>query len=181
MPLYNDDGTFDYTNEMQAEQTYGMVGYEPPAADLFSVDYAMNFINNAGTATQDAPFMGNFGGAESAGEAITAQAPKEDEGMVNRLFGWFDKKNDRTQGAIVTLAGSFIKGMFSYSDEQRKVKALEKQADASMLNAQNNVDVQNTKFANASSIGKTNFGAAPKGLIYSNKLAERQRRSGYGG
>lgn len=100
----------------------------------------------------------------------------------SKALGWFEGQKDQTKGAMVTLAGSFIKGLFSYGDEQRKLKSSEKIADASMLNATTLAEKTDKQFANASSIGNTNFGAKPAGgLIYSNKLAQRQTRAGYGG
>lgn len=113
-------------------------------------------------------------------------APSLGSNWISEMFGnalkWYEKQGDMTKGGINTMAGSFIKGLFSYNDEQRKIKALEKSSEANMMNAQTNASTADRKFSNASAIGQTNFGAAqPQGLIFRNKLAPRQTRAGYGG
>jgi len=89
---------------------------------------------------------------------------------------WYEKQDKETKGTLLSLAGSFVKGAFGYKNEERKLKSSEKTADAAMLTAQTNADATNKKFANASAIGGTNFGAKPL-MAYSNKLAQRQERN----
>lgn len=126
-------------------------------------------------------------GTSAPGAGLAAESGGQPAGLgenwltegFGKAMGWFDGQKDSTKGAMVTLAGSFLKGLFSYSDEQRKMKAMEKSSEASMLRATTEANLSQQKMANASSIGQTNFGAAPAGgLIYSNKLAERQKRAG---
>lgn len=117
--------------------------------------------------------------AESGGQAAAGLGGNWLSEGFGKAMGWFDGQKDFTKGAMVTLAGSFLKGLFSYGDEQRKMKSLEKSSEANMLRATTEANLAQQKMSNASSIGQTNFGAAPAGgLIYSNKLAERQKRAG---
>lgn len=126
-------------------------------------------------------------GTSAPGAGLAAESGGKPAGLgdnwlsegFGKAMGWFDGQKDSTKGAMVTLAGSFLKGMFSYSDEQRKMKAMEKSSEANMLRATTEANLSQQKMQNASSIGQTNFGAVPAGgLIYSNKLAERQKRAG---
>lgn len=175
------------TGSPEFDAAIGVAGQDFSQPDPFDAGLALVTSALSGGATDDA-FMGNYGGAENASEAITS------DGGVAKTLGdnwlsdgfdkawkWFDGQKDTTKGAMTTLAGSFIKGLFSYNDEQRKIKALERSSEASMLNAQTNASATQQKFDNASAIGKTNFGAQPQGLIFSNKLAPRQSRAGYTG
>lgn len=157
-------------------------------SDMFSEAYAFDWLNSSApeapaAAAPDVSAMG-FGDEQMRSVAsVAAEAKDQPVSMVDRLFGWFDKQDKTTKGAMTTLAGSFLKGAFSYKDEQRKLKALEKSGEASMLNAQTNasaLESKNTQLAN-SQLSRTSFGAKPGGLMYSNKLAGRQARAGYGG
>lgn len=134
-----------------------------------------------------------FGGASNESDAITAGGVATAAGNpltegFKSAWDWFNGQKDSTKGAITTLAGSFLAGVMGYSTAQRKIASDERMSEASMLNAQtnaarqtNDAAVQQTKFDNASSIGTTNFGAKPQGLIFRNKLAGRQTRTGYTG
>jgi Tfp pilus assembly major pilin PilA len=137
-----------------------------------------------------AAYTGNFGGADNVADSITSSNGVSSTLGTNWLsdgfskaMNWFDGQKDFTKGATVTLAGSFLKGFFSNDAKNTKAKLkIDQQiADASTLKAQTDASATQQKFANASSIGQTNFGAPPAGgLIYSNKLAGRQIRAGYG-
>lgn len=95
---------------------------------------------------------------------------------------WFDDDKSGLKGAsTVSLAGSFIKGIFGSMAAQKQSKNDKRLLDIRERDSQNTMDVANQKFANAGSIAQTNFGAAPTGLIYSNKLEPRQKRAGYTG
>lgn len=187
MPIDNGDGTLDYTAEMQAEQTYGFDGYsQPQPAGNNPDEYDIGQIVMSATAAI-APdyqaYMGNYGGAENASDGImsgNSVAPALGSNWITETLSsvakWYEKQDKETKGTLLSLAGSFVKGAFGYENEERKLKSSEKEADATMLTAQTNADATNKKFANASAIGGTNFGAKPL-MAYSNKLAQRQERN----
>lgn len=134
-------------------------------------------------------YQGTYGGAENQYEAITSGNGGVASSLGNnwltetfgKAFSWYEGQKDQTKAAVTTLGFSMLKGVFGYADEKRKARSNEKLADAAMMRAQNEVDMTNRKFENASAIGKTNFGKQPTGLLFSNKLATRQARAGYGG
>jgi hypothetical protein len=152
-----------------------------------SFDFGVAMVTSALSGGGDG--QADIYGTSAPGAGLAAEsggiASSLGSNWLSETFGkamkWYEKQGDHTKAGINTMAGSFIKGLFSYNDEQRKIKALEKSSDATMLNAQTNASATERKFDNASAIGKTNFGAKPKGLIFSNKLAGRQARAGYGG
>ena len=175
------------TGSPEFDAAIGVAGQDFSQPDPFDAGLALVTSALSGGGQDSGAYMGNFGGAENASEAITS-----DNGIAKTLgsdwaegftkaWKWFDGQKDSTKGAVTTLAGSFIKGLFSYNDEQRKLKALEKSSEANMMNAQTNASATAQKFSNAGAIGKTNFGAKPQGLIFRDKLAPRQTRAGYGG
>lgn len=145
------------------------------------------------TADIAGPGYADIYGTSAPGAGLAAESPGTgvasglgtnwlSEGF-SKAMGWFDGQKDFTKGATVTLAGSFLKGFFSNDakNTKEKLKIDQQIADASTLKAQTDASVTQQKFANASSIGQTNFGAPPAGgLMYSNKLAGRQTRAGYG-
>lgn len=176
------------TGSPEFDAAIGVAGQDFSQPDPFDAGLALVTSALFGSGADSGAYMGNFGGAENTSEAITSNngiAKTLGDNWLSESFDkatkWFDGQKDSTKGAITTLAGSFIKGLFSYNDEQRKIKALEKSSEANMLNAQTNAGATAQKFDNASAIGKTNFGAQPQGLIFRNKLAPRQARAGYGG
>lgn len=79
---------------------------------------------------------------------------------------------------ILTLGAAFIKGAFTYGDEKRKTRAMEKSADASALNAASQDEKWRTQMANASSIGSTNFGQPIMGTGFKDLAAVRRQRAG---
>lgn len=187
MTIMGGDSNDFVSDDVNAPDPYG--GWDQPAGEADrSMDIgAMITAATAAIAPDYQGYMGNYGGAESASQSIIAGGAASSLGSnwisetFDKALKWYDGQKDSTKGAITTLAGSFIKGLFSYNDEQRKIKALEKSSDATMLNAQTNASATERKFDNASAIGKTNFGAQPQGLIFRNKLAPRQTRAGYTG
>lgn len=158
------------------------------ATDWFSEAYAFDWLNSSApdASAATAPDVSAMGfGDEQMRSVASAAAEAKDQpvSMVDRLFGWFDKQDKATKGAMTTLAGSFLKGAFGYKDSQRALRSAERSSEASMLNAQTNasaLESKNAQLAN-SQLSRTSFGAKPGGLIYSNKLAGRQARAGYGG
>ena len=125
----------------------------------------------------DSLAMGDSGVAAGTGESWFDQT-------FGKAFDWFDKKGDKTQGALLTIGGSFLQGLFSAKASERKLKASEKASEASMMNAQSNADALALKketLAN-SQISGTSFGAKPAPLKYNPaNFAARQKRAGYQG
>lgn len=137
--------------------------------------------DGAGYGTADNPFYTYIGGPSGTDVGLTGAGQTLATGLGN-AWTWFNGQKDQTKSSMIALGGSFLQGFFSKDSKERAIKAQEKMADAAMLRAQSESSTQEKKFANASAIGKTNFGAPnPKGLIYSNKLVERQKRAGYTG
>lgn len=173
------------TGSPEFDAAIGVAGQDFSQPDSFDAGVALVTSALSGGGDGQADIYGTSApgaglAAESGGIASTLGSNWLSESF-DKATKWFDGQKDSTKGAVTTLAGSFIKGLFSYNDEQRKLKALEKSSEANMMNAQTNASATAQKFSNASAIGKTNFGAQPQGLIFSNKLAPRQTRAGYGG
>lgn len=105
-------------------------------------------------------------------------------GILDSFYKWFDDdKTGAAKGAAITVAGSFLQGMFGAKTKARALAAQEKSAEASMMNAQSNADmarIAQTKMENASSIKNTTFGKPAKPPAFKNLLQERQKRAGYG-
>lgn len=186
---YNDDG--EYTPDADVA---GMYEPTPDVPFMGNADGSDSSSLMAGVDVVMSAVSGDVSGSQQYDDQMRSVetvnresgiAPTLGSNWLGEMFGnafkWYEKQGDMTKAGINTLAGSFIKGLFSYNDEQRKIKALEKSSDATMLNAQTNASATERKFDNASAIGKTNFGAQPQGLIFRNKLAPRQTRAGYGG
>lgn len=121
--------------------------------------------------------MGNAGVAAGTGESWFDET-------FGKAVKWFDSKGDKTQGALLTIGGSFLQGLFGAKANERKLKASEKSAEASMMNAQSNADALALKketLAN-SQISGTSFGAKPAPPKYNPaNFAARQKRAGYQG
>ena len=173
------------TGSPEFDAAIGVAGQDFSQPDSFDAGVALVTSALSGGGDGQADIYGTSApgaglAAESGGIASTLGSNWLSESF-DKATKWFDGQKDSTKGAVTTLAGSFIKGLFSYNDEQRKLKALEKSSEANMMNAQTNASTADRKFSNASAIGQTNFGAKPQGLIFRDKLAPRQTRAGYGG
>lgn len=121
--------------------------------------------------------MGSYGVAAGTGESWFDQT-------FGKALGWFDKKGDKFQAAALSVGGSFLQGLFSASQNERKTKAAEKSSEASMMNAQANVDALDLKrkTLDDSQISGTNFGAKTATAKYNPaNFAARQKRAGYQG
>lgn len=99
---------------------------------------------------------------------LLTEAPAE-KGFFGKFFEWFDDdKNGLKDPATVSLAGSFLKGIFGSFAAKGQEKNTKRLTDIRATEVANAHDVANQKFANAGSIAQTNFGAPPQGLIYAN-------------
>lgn len=174
------------TGSPEFDAAIGVAGQDFSQPDSFDAGLALVTSALSGGSTES-DGMANYADRYPAGNNPDESGVAKTLGsnwfaeMVGPAWKWYEKQGDMTKAGINTLAGSFIKGLFSYNDEQRKLKALEKSSEANMMNAQTNASTADRKFSNASAIGQTNFGAKPQGLIFRNKLAPRQTRAGYGG
>lgn len=184
MTIMGGDSNDFVSDDVNAPDPYG--GWDQPAE---TADQPMDIVSMISSATAAiAPGYQQYDDQMRSVDTVNREsgiAPTLGSNWLTETFSgpvkWYESLSKEGKGAVTTLAGSFIKGLFSYNDEQRKLKALEKSSDATMLNAQTNASATERKFDNASAIGKTNFGAQPQGLIFRNKLAPRQTRAGYGG
>lgn len=105
----------------------------------------------------------------------------ETGGLFGDFLKWFDN-SDTAKGAVVTVAGSFLQGMFGSKAKARAAAAQEKHADASMMNAQSNADmakIAQQQMVNASSIKDVKFSSSkPK---FKNVPLPSQSRAAYKG
>ena len=176
MAIDNGDGTLDYTDEYTT-------------GDWFSVfDNAIgDVITQTTQTTQTAGSSGDWnyltaprnigptinfadsGSTQSGGVALGVGDSKSGGSWFDSAMKWFDDDKSGLKGAAtVSLAGSFLKGIFSASTEKANAKNAKRITDAKVLDSQTAANVAAQKFANAGSIAQTNFGATPTGLIYSN-------------
>lgn len=122
------------------------------------------------------------GSTQPGGVAVGVGDSSSGGNWFDAAMKWFDDDKNGLKGATtVSLAGSFIKGLFGSFATKGQEKNTKRLTDIKATEVANANDIANQKFANAGSIAQTNFGAPPQGLIYSNKLEPRQKRAGYTG
>ena len=166
--LYPTQNTFGQQNESASNPFYT---YVQPASSGVASSGVASFGQG------DSLAMGNAGVAAGTGESWFDQA-------FGKAFKWFDSKSDKTQGALLTIGGSFLQGLFNAGTKERMTKASEKSSEASMINAQANAGMLDWKKKTLadSQISGTNFGAKPQGLLYQPaNFVARQKRAGYQG
>lgn len=180
---YDDNG--EYTPDADVAGMYEptpeipLMGAAAPSADNFDIGQIV-MSATAAIAPNYQQYDDQMRSVETTAREAGGVAPTLGSNWITETLSgaakWYEKQDLQTKGTLLSLAGSFVKGMFGYKNEERKLKSSEKIADAAMLNAQTNADATAKKFTNASSIGGTNFGAQPL-LSYSDKLAQRQARN----
>lgn len=98
-------------------------------------------------------------------------------GGADLIKGALDFIKNKENAPILTLGALFVKGALDAPQKKRLADANERMSQASMLNATSQDEKWRTQMANASSIGKTNFGimSTPG---YKDLAAVRRARSG---
>ena len=175
MAIDNGDGTLDYTDEYTTGDWFSV--FDNAIGDVITqTTQTTQTAGSSGdwnylTAPRNAGPTVDFGAGstQSGGVALGVGDSKSGGSWFDSAMKWFDDDKSGLKGATtVSLAGSFLKGIFSASTEKANAKNAKRITDAKVLDSQTAANVAAQKFANAGSIAQTNFGATPTGLIYSN-------------
>lgn len=135
----------------------------PAAPDEVFNTYVQQIL---GLAHAGVPGVTDQGGGVSMLLGGADEKPKTEDNAFTKAYRWFDSQGDKTKGAITTLAGSFMQGVFASGNKRKELAIMKQNADANTTMA----NVAQQKLTNGSAIAKTNFGAPnPAGLIYQNR------------
>ena len=98
-------------------------------------------------------------------------------GGTDLIKGALDFIKNKENAPILTLGALFVKGAIDAPQKKRMAESAERSSQASMLNATSQDEKWRSQMANASSIGKTNFGIMGT-PAYKDLAAVRRARSG---
>ena len=93
------------------------------------------------------------------------------------IKGALDFIKAKGNAPVLTLGALFVKGALDAPQKKRMAESAERSSQANMLNATSQDEKWRTQMANASSIGKTNFGIMGT-PAYKDLAAVRRARSG---
>lgn len=177
----SDNYGYDYTSTPTAGYDFGgfNYGYDYTSTPTAGSDFFAYFqTDQYGEGTPGVGFTSWTGGDAAA----ASSNPIMD--ILGNASKWFGSQDPKVQSTLIGLGGSFLAGAMGAKNKERLLKTQEKTANASMMNAQTAQKLADSKVAmqKNSQISNTNFGKPrTKGLIFQNKLAERQANPGSSG
>ena len=153
----------------------GLLGFGDDLATSVSGVMSSLFGSSQQTQQQSSDYSSS---ADIITEGLNSEIDKPVKTGGNDLIkGALDFIKDKGNAPVLTLGALFVKGALDAPQKKRMAESAERSSQANMLNATSQDEKWRTQMANASSIGKTNFGIMGT-PAYKDLAAVRRARSG---